>query len=132
MNPAYFKTIFLITDIPSQWPSNFAIITVWNPMDQKLSIKQNQSRDKELLLKFTKNNKFSPLIGSSPDYLHQEKSYIIEVSLQEAVQIGNDYDQRAVYYVENGSLQLIDCKTREKFSLGNFTDRIQFSDQKSR
>lgn len=131
MNPAYFETIFLITDIPNQWPSSFAIITVWNPMDQKLSIKQNQSRDKELLLKFTKNNKFSSLIGSSPDYLHQEKSYIIEVSLQEAVQIGNDYNQRAVYYVENENLQLIDCKTREKFSLGNFKDRIQLSDPQS-
>ena len=93
MNPEYFNTIFIISKEPESWPCEFAIITAHNPMDLKLSDKQNSLRN-EKLLKRIDSNVFFELSGSSPDYSHQEASFAFISKIQEAVDIGRDFSRK--------------------------------------
>ena len=72
MNVEYFKTIFLISVIPETWPSEFGIVTAFNPMDEKLSDNENSIRNQKLSDEIG-NKLFAELIGSSKDFSHQEK-----------------------------------------------------------
>jgi hypothetical protein len=123
MNPEYSKTIFLISKEPESWPDEFAIITAHNPMDLKLSDYENSLRN-EKLLKRIQSNVFLELSGSSPDHSHQEASFAFTSKIQEAVDIGKEFQQKAIYYVKDGNLKLVECCTRKIEELGNFNDRF--------
>ena len=130
MNPEYFKVIFLILEVPDKWPENLAIITASNPMDEKLSQEENLWRNKKLLSKFG-DNIFFPLSGCSPDFSHQEQSFALKCSLEEGLEIGKEYNQRAIFYVKNDNLELLECKTPISHQLGKFSERLFLRDQKS-
>ena len=126
MNPEYSKTIFLISKEPESWPDEFAIITAHNPMDLKLSDKQNSLRN-EKLLKRINSNVFLELSGSSPDHSHQEASFAFISKIEEAVDIGKEFQQKAIYYVKVGNLSLVECSTGKIEELGSFNDRLSLN-----
>ena len=123
MNQNYYKTVFILHENPAKWPSNFAIITAENPMDQSMTETENKERTGRLL-KHIGKLKHGCLTGSSRNLLHQEKSFSVKVDFDEAINIGNKFEQRAIYYIRNGTLLLVDCSNREFFELGNFEERI--------
>ena len=123
MNPEYFNTIFLISKEPESWPDEFAIITAHNPMDLKLSDNENCLRN-EKLLKRIHSNVFLELSGSSPDHSHQEASFAFTSKIEEAVHIGKEFQQKAIYYVKVGNLSLVECSTGKIEELGSFNDRL--------
>ena len=123
MNPEYSKTIFLISKEPESWPDEFAIITAHNPMDLKLSDNENCLRN-EKLLKRIHSNVFLELSGSSPDHSHQEASFAFTSKIEEAVDIGKEFQQKAIYYVKEGNLSLVECSTIKIEELGSFNDRL--------
>ena len=123
MNPEYFNTIFLISKEPESWPDEFAIITAHNPMDLKLSDNENSLRN-EKLLKRINSNVFLELSGSSPDHSHQEASFAFISKIEEAVDIGKEFQQKAIYYVKVGNLSLVECSTGKIEELGSFNDRL--------
>ena len=129
MNPEYFKTIFLISKEPDGWPDEFAIITAHNPMDLKLSDQENNFRN-ENLLKTLGQNAFLKLSGSSPDQSHQEASYAFISDLPKAIRIGKEYQQRAIFYIKDGNLKLIECSTGQTQELGKFIERISLNKHK--
>jgi len=129
MNPEYSKTIFLISKEPESWPDEFAIITAHNPMDLKLSDYENSLRN-EKLLKSIDSNVFLELSGSSPDHSHQEASFAFISKIQEAVDIGKEFQQKAIYYVKDGNLKLVECCTGKIEELGNFNDRLSLDQYK--
>ena len=129
MNPEYSKTIFLISKEPESWPDEFAIITAHNPMDLKLSDYENSLRN-EKLLKSIDSNVFLELSGSSPDHSHQEASFAFFSKIQEAVDIGKEFQQKAIYYVKDGNLKLVECCTGKIEELGNFNDRLSLDQYK--
>ena len=126
MNPEYFNTIFLISKEPESWPDEFAIITAHNPMDLKLSDNENCLRN-EKLLKRINSNVFLELSGSSPDHSHQEASFAFISKIEEAVDIGKEFQQKAIYYVKVGNLSLVECSTGKIEELGNFNDRLSLN-----
>ena len=123
MNPEYFNTIFLISKEPESWPDEFAIITAHNPMDLKLSDNENCLRN-EKLLKRINSNVFLELSGSSPDHSHHEASFAFTSKIEEAVDIGKEFQQKAIYYVKVGNLSLVECSTGKIEELGSFNDRL--------
>ena len=129
MNPEYSKTIFLISKEPESWPDEFAIITAHNPMDLKLSDRENNFRN-ENLLKTLGQNAFLKLYGSSPDQSHQETSYAFISDLPKAIRIGKEYQQRAIFYIKDGNLKLIECSTGQTQELGKFIERISLNKHK--
>ena len=129
MNPEYFKTIFLISKEPESWPDEFAIITAHNPMDLKLSDQENNFRN-ENLLKTLGQNAFLKLYGSSPDQSHQEASYAFISDLPKAIRIGKQFQQRAIFYIKDGNLKLIECSSGQTQELGKFIERISLNKHK--
>ena len=126
MNPEYSKTIFLISKEPESWPDEFAIITAHNPMDLKLSDNENSLRN-EKLLKRIHSNVFLELSGSSPDHSHQEASFAFISKIEEAIDIGKEFQQKAIYYVKVGNLSLVECSTGKIEELGIFNDRLSLN-----
>lgn len=129
MNPEYLTTIFLISNEPKRWPDKFAIITAYNPMDQKLSDHENKLRNDNLLKRISRNF-FLEIFGSSPDQCHQEPSFAFISNLKDAIEVGKEFQQRAIYYVSHGNLQLIECNTGITIELGKFNDRLSLDQHK--
>ena len=123
MNAEYFKTIFLISSIPETWPSEFGIVTAFNPMDEILSEKENFLRNQNLS-KVIGKKLFIELTGSSLDFSHQEKSFALVCSMQEAIEFGKDFEQRAIFFVRNGNLKLVECESGKSHNLGIFEKRL--------
>ena len=123
MNPEYEHTVFILTEFPSIWPDEFAIITAYNPMDKKLSDGENRKRNQELT-NWAKEKAFIDLIGSSPDRTHQEQSIGVTFTLKEAIEVGLRFNQRAIFYVKNGNLELVECNSGKSKCLGKLIGRI--------
>ena len=124
MNPEYDNTVFLLTEVPTVWPNNFAIITGHNPMDQKLTDSENIRRNQQLA-EWAEPKIYIKLIGSSPDRTHQEASFVLECSLKEAIEIGEQFNQRAIFYIRGENLELVECRSGKSKGLGNFTERLE-------
>jgi hypothetical protein len=123
MNPAYDNTVFLLSEVPTVWPNNFAIITGHNPMDQKLTDSENIRRNQQLA-EWAEPKIYIKLIGSSPDRTHQEASFALKCSLKEGIEIGEQFNQRAIFYVRNGNLELVECNSGKNKQLGKFIERL--------
>ena len=123
MNPAYDNTVFLLSEVPTVWPNNFAIITGHNPMDQKLTDSENIRRNQQLA-DWAEPKIYIKLIGSSPDRTHQEASFALKCSLNAAIKIGKQFNQRAIFYVRKGNLELVECNSGKNKQLGKFIERL--------
>ena len=95
-------------------------------MDVQLSDQENELRNQKLYDK-TRNKIFLNVIGSSPDQSHQEPSFALTCSIKEAIQMGKEFEQRAVFYVREGMLNLIECSSEKCEEMGNFEDRLLLS-----
>jgi hypothetical protein len=124
MNPEYDNTVFLLPEVPASWPNNFAIITAHNPMDQKLTDSENIRRNQQLA-EWAESKIFIKLIGSSPDRTHQEASFAVECSLKEAIEIGEQFNQRAIFYIRGANLELVKCSSGKSKILGKFSERLE-------
>jgi hypothetical protein len=125
MNSNYGQTIFLLSIKVHKLPERFTIITAYNPMDALLPKEENLERNKNLFRTLSSVAKdIIPIIGSSPDYFHQEPSYLVNIALTEALKIGRSYGQRAVFWIKRDNLQIVECESAEKFIIGKFSERI--------
>ena len=128
MNQNYKNVIFLIEKSNTLFPKSFVIITACNPMDKHLEHEQNQKLNADLLKKLNHfKRKVISITGCSLDLKHQEPSYLIELGLEEGVLVGRSFNQRAIYWIDNDHLYLIDCTTEEKEPVGSFSEKIKFN-----
>lgn len=80
------------------YKKNFAILTAYNPNNNKLDIKENIQRNEQLLdhLKLNQYN-FEEAIGFLHD--HQEESYCIyNIPFEDTIELGKKYDQYSIFY----------------------------------
>lgn len=124
MNPEYEDTVFLLPEVTAVWPNNFAIITAHNPMDQKLTYSENIRRNQQLA-EWAEPKIFIKLFGSSLDRTHQEASFALECSLKEAIEIGKQFNQRAIFYIRCENLELVECSSGKSKGLGKFSKRLE-------
>jgi hypothetical protein len=124
MNPEYDNTVFLLPEVPTFWPNNFTIITAHNPMDHKLTDSENIRRNQRLA-DCAEPKIFIKIIGSSPDHSHQEASFALKCSLKEAIKIGKQFNQRAIFYIRGENLELVECSSGKSKRLGKFTERLE-------
>ncbi|MEZ9236531.1 DUF3293 domain-containing protein [Shewanella sp. 10N.286.52.A9] len=123
----YQGTQFLLTqrlanDIP------FAIVTAHNPLGSILTPCQNRLLDRQLQTKIEQYKRpYRSLIGAAPDLSHMEKSWAIFIDKEQALELGREFKQHAIYYVNQGRLSLVACGDApdKEVMIGDFMTRTQ-------
>ena len=126
MNQNYFGVVFQAVESISNVIMPFAIVTAHNPMDMRLDEFKNNERNEILRKDLLQSNLIHrEIIGCSEDHTHQELSFVVKCKLKQAIQMGNKFEQRAIFWVEENKLQIVDCKTLKSYDLGSFKKRFQ-------
>lgn len=126
MNPHYRNVRFLAVKPPDGWPERFGIVTAWNPMDRSSTADENAAAHGRLVAKVKKERLVSfSVTGGSTDMKHREPGLgIVFAREEDAVMWGQEFDQRAVFWIENGMLWLVPCGKGAKECLGGWESRI--------
>jgi len=125
MNEKYFDTVFIDAAPSNGFPESFAILTAFNPMDRILNQDVNTKRNQHLLdiLKL-QGHYGGTILGSSPDFTHQEPSLIAEVPKVKGLELGLQFNQRAIFWISKDCLEIIECSTGITHDAGSFRKRI--------
>ena len=125
--PEYPKTIFIAKKPPEGgWPEKFAVITACNPMSSG-----QRDEDAASTVRLRKHiarsgHKRHRVTGASPDWSHQEAGFAVwNLTLEEAVAIGREFQQRAVFWVEGGGIEVVSCENGERKFVGKWEERFR-------
>ncbi len=121
----YASTVFRLEDPPSLLPTTFAIITAWNPMNERLPQEANETAGRALLadLEHSTATLFQAT-GASRDGSHKEPGWAADIPKTRAIALGRKYRQLAIWWIEGDDLILIDCATCDEQRLGSFRQRL--------
>ncbi|MFM8715607.1 MAG: DUF3293 domain-containing protein [Spartobacteria bacterium] len=123
----YLQTIFIAKKPPEGgWPEKFAVITACNPMSSgqrdedaasTIGLRKHISRS---------GHKRHRVTGASPDWRHQEAGFAVwNLTLEDAVAIGREFRQRAVFWVEGGGIEVVSCENGERKFVGKWEERFR-------
>jgi hypothetical protein len=123
MTPAqreqFKQAIFQFTPLPADWPSDFAIITAYDPDGLSTTAEQNLAADAALEADLrAAGYRLHGITGGSADGLHQEPGWGVPIGLPVAVEFGRRYRQVAIFAVRAGRLALVDCEDGSVEDLG--------------
>jgi len=122
--PEYLHALFRSTDPETGLPHRFAVITASNPDGRMQSASDNAQSDAALAARLAGMGTPSwRVTGFFPEGLHSEAGFGIETSLLEALSIGREFRQEAVYWVRNGNLSLVSCTCRTEVPMGSWASR---------
>jgi len=126
MSPAYFETHFQLEGSDANWPSKFAIVTAYNTTDETWSPERNSAADRDLTAELAAIDVWRRQItGYSPSTGHAEPGWAVELSLNDACDLGFRYKQDAIYYVTGDELWVSFCDNRRQLvRVGSFSDRL--------
>jgi len=123
----YQSTVFLLTQrLSHDFP--FAIVTAHNPQGCQLSVSQNRLLDYQLQSKIQQYNRpYRGLIGAAADLSHMEKSWAVFVDKEQALELGREFNQHGIYYVNQGLLSLVACidTLQPEVEMGVFNHRLR-------
>ena len=124
--PEYLETVFIGTPPVAGWPSDFHIITAFNPK-KILPEPENYAADTRLRTQLEQERIAHFRIGGcSADLAHQEASWaIVGISVERAIEIGRHWFQHAIFEVLNGEAFVVSCDTLERHSIGRFQPRVK-------
>jgi hypothetical protein len=126
LHPAYFETCFRQEESFSDWPEDFAIITAYATTGETWTDEQNEAADRALEADLRKTGKWMRrLTGYSPTTGHGEPGWAVEIGWQDACEIGQRYQQHAIYFVSGDDLFVTLCDDqRELVAVGAFRERV--------
>ncbi len=124
MKSAYFDTLFESARVPA--PNAFAILTAHNPYGKTWDSASNEAADRRLVARLRELGA-EPwrVVGYAPDRSHAEAGWGAQISLEVACSLGRDFEQDAIYWVDNDRLELIGLKTPGRETLGSWQARVQ-------
>ena len=124
----YEATVFLLESAAGQLQGSFGIVTACNPATM-LPEAGNRLRAEALARSLQSDGRVSRLCrieGCSPDLCHREESMAVwGLTLQETVELGNLWNQNAIFWVEDGKLAVVGCRSGSRVELGKFFDRVR-------
>lgn len=70
--------------------------------------------------------RYQPLLAGNRNFSHSEASFIVECSLPEALEIAAEFEQNAIFWVEQDRLSLVPCLLDdvEQTEMGSFRGRF--------
>ena len=125
MKSEYQQTRFLVPDL-DRAPSTFGIVTACNPEGVTITDQQNRERTERLQKQLTAAGyTFFPVTGCSHDLKHQEPGFgIVGHERQAIVDLGREWQQEAVFWVEEGNAYLLPCGNGEAVALGTWQSLV--------
>ena len=126
MNPEYFNTLFELREPIPELPKTFHIITAYNPVNEVLSVNDNQERNKKLKVEILYHNHTAwDIMAMSQDKKHQEASFLTDAPRQLSIVLAIEYNQRAIFQVNNDNLTIISCSSPiQVFAVDRFSNRL--------
>jgi len=126
MNPAYATTRFSLESEPPPWPPAFAILTAHAPPGETWTGGENREADQRLRETLERLGVWMHrVVGHSPDRSHQERSWAVAISLEDALALGREFLQDAIFHVEHDMLSVIQCgPPGASVPMGRFTQRL--------
>ena len=117
---AQFKlAVFRFVPLPSDWPTDFAIITAYDPDGLPTTGDLNLAADESLEAELrAAGHRLHRITGGSADGVHLEPGWGVSIGLPGAVEYGRRYRQLAVFYVRGGGVCLVDCADGSSEDLG--------------
>lgn len=122
---AYYTTRFFLDGKRASLPSSFAIVTAFNPMDEAVGPEANANAD--LRLEQALKSAGIPIMrvtGGSPDMSHLEPGWALDCHLTEALSLARKFRQRAIWWVDQDQLHLVDCSNPTPQPVAKFTERV--------
>ena len=126
----YLKTVFVAKQpAPDNWPDGFAVITACNPLGQRLDEKSNKSATVRLRKTISRLGlKRHRVTGMSADMKHREPGFAVwGCGLATALDLGRQFNQDAIFWAEEGRLDVVSCATGERQHVGLWSQRLQTS-----
>ena len=125
MKPEFQQTRFLVQDLDQVRPT-FGVVTACNPDGVTISDEHNRAATERLWDHLAEAGfQFFPVTGCSPDLKHQEPGFgIITNDRDVIVQLGREWRQVAVYWIDQGILHLVPCGAGEAVKLGLWSARV--------
>jgi hypothetical protein len=115
----FAQAVFRGEALPADWPSDFAIITAYDPEGVVAPPAANRLSDALLEAELmAAGYRLHRITGGSSDGAHQEPGWAAPIGLVAAVGYGRKYRQLAVFHVKAGRLSLVDCQTGLAEDLG--------------
>jgi hypothetical protein len=120
----YFEVRFRAAD-PGAWPARFVIVTAWATTGERWSDAENLAADRRLFARLSLAG-HAPLrvTGYSPLTGHAEAGWAVELGLAEALDIGRDFRQHAIYAVEGDALRVLRCADGRAAAVGSFRSHL--------
>lgn len=127
VNPLYLSTFLNVGADWSEQSEEFAIVSGYATTVEKWSAERNQRADERLFQQLEENGYWlRRLTGYAPDTGHKEPCWATAISFEEACDIGEEFLQDAIYYVEGDNLFISHCDARRsKTLISKFSEKIR-------
>ena len=106
-------TLFDGGPLPADFPSSFAIITAWATTGETWTDERNAAADAALQAELSRRGlAHHRITGWAPvdgDGVHAEPGWAVVCDRQEAVALGIQFEQRAVFFIEDDRLSILSC-----------------------
>lgn len=121
-----YKTSIFLCHQALKCDVDFAIISAQNPAGNTEHPYLNLRRDNEFQACLNRYRMpYRSVIGSAPDLSFQEKSWIVLCDKPQAIELALQFEQNAIYWVEQGELFLVPVlMSYPEESLGDFHNRL--------
>lgn len=128
MKSAYLDTVFDV-ETPEKLPTQFVIITAYNPQGRSAPPSRNQHQDQTLRAVLIGRG-FEPIrvTGRDEAQTHQEPGWAVPLELSIGIELGKMFDQLAIYQVVDDVLFLHDCASKlpkDPVNLGSWKARLR-------
>jgi hypothetical protein len=104
------QAVFRFDPLPEDWPTDFAIITAYDPDGLSTKAELNLAADDSLAGELrAAGYRLHRITGGSADGVHLEPGWGVPIGLPGAVELGRRYRQLAVFIVRGRVVSLVDC-----------------------
>jgi hypothetical protein len=123
MNPVYLNVRFQV-DLPDDiLPEAFGIVTAWNPDGLAAAPGINDAANARLQTQLMSHGlAHFPATGGSPDFTHAEPGFGILATRDRCLELGRQYRQEAIFWIEHGIVYLCSCVDDSQITLGPWQD----------
>lgn len=111
LHPAYFHVRFRVEESVASWLSTFAIVSGYATTGEQWTSAQNEASDRALATELqARSGWVRRITGYSPETGHAEPGWAVELTEEEAREVGRQFRQDAIYLVQDRQLVVTRCE----------------------